>query len=182
MGVESPQHCPTALSGGNSWTDRHQVQETSTSTRAPLGGPALLGRPSILPACPPPTPGTPGQSSCTHSLSRHLYFLTPPCLGQNTSSLCGILATLVGGRGGERGGGSPRFHLPVNRKQGAGRQAVDKQQSGEFDKDTPCGREMASLRTECEQADTSSPPRPRTRLGTNVPAKGNSCQLPHLEA
>lgn len=37
LGGESTRHCLTALSRGSSWTDRHQVQETSTSTKAPLG-------------------------------------------------------------------------------------------------------------------------------------------------
>lgn len=79
LGVESLWHCPNALSGGNSWTDQHQVQETSTSTRAPLGVPALFGRPGILPAYPS---GTPGQPQGLHGLNRHLCFLPPFAWGK----------------------------------------------------------------------------------------------------
>lgn len=118
--VESLWHCPNALSGGNSWTDQHQVQETSTSTRAPLGARGLFGRPSILPACPS---GTPDQPQGLHGLNRHLRFL-PPFAWDKIHVF--VWHSGNAPRGGEVG--SPGFNLPVNRNQGASKQAADNTQ------------------------------------------------------
>lgn len=93
LGVESPRHCPAALSGGSSWRDQHRVQETSASTRAPLRGSTLYGRSSILPVWPPGTPGQPQRHLQSEQTS---LFPASIRLGQNTSSLCSTLAILLG--------------------------------------------------------------------------------------
>lgn len=96
LGVESPWHCPTALSGGNSWRNQHQAQETSTSTRAPLKTPPYMGSPASClpgPQGPQPTPRHP-QSEQTSPFPASI------CTGQNTSSFCSILAILPVGSPG----------------------------------------------------------------------------------
>lgn len=96
LGVESPWHCPNALSGGNSWTDQRQGQETPASTRAPLRAPAPFRRPSILPAYPLETPD---QPQGIHGLNRPLYFLPPFARGK-THILCVAFWQHSQGQGG----------------------------------------------------------------------------------
>ena len=120
LGAESPRHCPNPLSGGNSWTDQHQGQETPTPTSAPLRAPALFGRPSILPAYPLETPD---QAQGIHSLNIPLYFLPPFARGKTH-----VLRAAFWQHSWGREEGSPGFNLPVNRNQGASKQETGETQ------------------------------------------------------